>query len=396
MTPPSVVYVVPDKMGGMLNIVRSLVAHRGAGAMPHHVVLTDNRLSTDTRDGGRFDADSQVTVEYALPVENVRAVLRRLARAIPPGGGVLVANDLIELAMLHVHDPGRMVVQILHGDHDYYYDLAERHQSVIDVFAAYSRKMYDTLRARLPHRATDVLHLPYGVPLPARARAAHDGPLRLLYAGRLEDGQKGVFDLPAIDRALAAAGVAVTWTIVGGGPDEEALRARWTPGAAPVTWRGVLSNDATLAALPDFDVFVLPTRAEGFPVALVEAMAAGLVPVVSDIPSGVPEVVAAGQTGLVPPVGDTAAFAAAIASLARDRTRLDAMSAAARRSVAERFDPYARTAAYEAVYADWAARRRPRDPSPLPYGSRLDWPFVPNALVRTVRTAIRRRQGKPV
>ena len=85
------------------------------------------------------------------------------------------------------------------------------------------------------------------------------------------------------------------------------------------------------------DIFVLPTRVEGFPVALVEAMGAGVVPVVSNIESGVPEVIASARTGERPPVGDIRAFAAAIAALDRDRPRLAAMGAAARQSIVERF-----------------------------------------------------------
>ncbi len=391
---PNVVYVVPDKMGGMLNIVASLVAHR-SGPMPHHVILTDNRLSTDTRWGLRMVADTQQTVRYALPVESLPAVMARLARAVPPGGGVLVTSDLLELAMLHRHDPGRMVAQILHGDHDYYYDLAERHQAVIDVFVAYSRVMYDTLRRRLPHRADDVVHLPYGIPLPSRMRAAAPGPLRLVFAGRLEHGQKGVFDLPEIDAALAGAGVDVRWTIIGGGPDEDELRRRWT--SARVEWAGILPNQTLLDRLADFDVFVLPTRAEGFPVGLVEAMAAGLVPVVSDIPSGVPEVVDEGITGLRPAVGDVAGFASAIGALAGDRATLETMSGAARVAVEARFEARARTAGYEALYAEWQTRRRPRPARvPLPYGSRLDQPWIPNLVVRGIRTMVRTYQGKPV
>jgi glycosyltransferase involved in cell wall biosynthesis len=389
--PANVVHVVPAKMGGVLNIVASLLAHR-SGPLPQHVILADNRLSTDTRFTGTLAADTQQTVRYALPVENLHAVLARLNRAIPPGGGTLVAHDVLELALLHRYDPGRMVVQLLHGDHAYYYDLADRHQAVIDVFVAYSRAMYDALRRRLPHRADDVVYLPYGVPLPSRTRTPVGGPLRLLFAGRLEHGQKGVFDLPEIDRALGD--VDVQWTVIGGGPDEATLRRRWP--SARVDWPGVLTHDALLDRLPSFDVFVLPTRREGFPVALVEAMAAGLVPVVSDIASGVPEVVDEGVSGLRPPVGDVAAFARAIAALAGDRTRLDAMSRAARAAVASRFDARARAADYEALYAQWQTRRRPRPARmPLPYGSRLDQPWLPNALVRGVRTVVRLSQGKP-
>jgi glycosyltransferase involved in cell wall biosynthesis len=391
---PSVVYVLPDKLGGMLNIVRALLANRAPDGLRYHAVLTDNLLSTDTRFSGSMGADGQCTVRYRSPTENLFAVLRRLRAAIPDGGGVLVSNDQVELALAHAYDLGRAVVQILHGDHDYYYDLAARHEGVIDAFVAYSAAMRDGLRRRLPHRHADIHHLPYGVALPPRVRQAHPGALRLVFAGRLEHGQKGVFDLPSIDAALRRRGVEVAWTMIGGGPDAEALAARFR--GPHVRYEGALSHDQTLARLSDFDVFVLPTRAEGFPVALVEAMGAGLVPVVSDIPSGVPEVVEGGRTGLLPRVGDVEGFADAIASLDRDRGRLESMSAACRDVATTRFDPRARTREYQALYARWQTLRRPRPAhTDVPYCTRLDRPWIPNLAVKTVRTLIRRAQGRP-
>jgi glycosyltransferase involved in cell wall biosynthesis len=394
VTGDRVVYVVPDKMGGQLNIIASLLACRQPDAMRHDAVLTHNRLSTDTRFARQLQADHQTTVEYSLPTENIYAVLRRLQRAIGIPGGVLVSNDLLELALLHVHDPGMMVVQILHGDHAYYYDLAARHERVIDVFVAYSRAMYEGLRTRLPHRADDVMYLPYGVPLPARRRAAQPGPLRLVFAGRIEHGQKGVFDLPRIDRELQDRGVPVQWTVIGAGPHDVALRAEWS--GPHITWTGELPHATLLAAIADQDVFVLPTRAEGFPVALVEAMAAGLVPVVSNIRSGVPEIVDDGVNGYRPEVGDIRGFADAIARLAADRACLEAMSRAAHERVASTFEVTARVAAYQQLYQQWRERRRPRPPRLLlPYGSRLDHPWMPNLAVRGIRSFLRRRQGKP-
>jgi len=59
------------------------------------------------------------------------------------------------------------VIQILHGDYDYYYDLAERHQDVIDAFIVGGRTLERKLTARLPERARDVYRLPYGIPVAA-------------------------------------------------------------------------------------------------------------------------------------------------------------------------------------------------------------------------------------
>src|SRR5205823_6208080 len=120
---------------------------------------------------------------------------------------------------------------------------------------------------------------------------------------------------------------------------------RW-PASQTVVYRGALTNRETVDALADHDVFVLPTRHEGLPVGLVEAMGAGLVPIVSDIESGVPDVVTAGINGLMPGVADIDGFAAAITRLASARTLLETMSAAARRTIEERFDIRERVADY--------------------------------------------------
>jgi glycosyltransferase involved in cell wall biosynthesis len=394
LTSPSVVCIVPDKLGGMLNIVEGLFRYRRPDGFAYAAILTHNPLQTDARFGGRFNADYQASFEFRSPVENFHAVLRRLRAAVPPGEGVLIANDLLELALASAFDCGRTVIQILHGDSDYYYDLAARHENVIDAFVVYGRTMERKLKARVPHRAADVYFLPYGVTEPPRRRTASPGTLRLLFAGRFEHGQKGVLDLPLIDRALAERGVDVSWTMVGAGPDEQRLREAWT--SERVTFLGPKTSAEVIDIASRHDVFVLPTRYEGVPVALIEAMSVGLAPVVSRVESGVTEILSDGKTGLMPPAGDVAAFAGAIESLDRDRALLESIGDAAWRYVATAHDMRERTDAYQALFARYHELRRPRPGDVIvPYGSTLDRPWIPNVAVRTVRSVIRRAKGKP-
>jgi glycosyltransferase involved in cell wall biosynthesis len=391
---PSVVSVLPDKLGGALNIVEGLYRHRMPDGLAYGVILTHNPLWTDARFGGRFHTDYQATFEFKTPVENLYAVVRRLHAAIPVGDGILVANDLLELAMASACDCGRAVVQILHADTDYYYDLAARHEDVVDAFVVYGRTMGRRLKDRLPHRSSDIYFLPYGMPAPPRRRTPVSGKLRLLFAGRLEDRQKGVLDLPSIDRILVERGVDAQWTIVGSGPDEETLRQAWT--SSRVSFVGTKTHAEVFDIASEHDVFVLPTRWEGVPVALLEAMSVGLVPVVSRVESGVAEILTDGITGLMPPVGDCGAFADAIAALHANRQKLESMSAAAAAYVEEHHDVRERTDAYQALFAQYEQLKRPRTrQGVLPYGSRLDSPWLPNAAVRAVRSVIRRAKGKP-
>lgn len=393
---PNLVYVSPDKMGGVISIIANLLQHRRPDEFRHCAVLTHNHLDTDTRFNRPLTADQQISFEQRLPIENLRSVMRRLAAAIPPGPGVLVSNDFLELAMLTRHDTGHTVFQLLHGDHEYYYDLAEKHEAVIDAYIAYSRAMYEKLLLRLPHRRDTIFHLRYGIPLPPQVRSPKPGPLRLLFAGRLEHGQKGIFDLPQIDARLLELGVDVTWTLVGDGPHREQLLNLWPP-TERVRYLGQLTNAEVMQQGALHDVFVLPTRAEGFPVALLEAMGAGLVPVVSNIETGVPEVVTSGVTGFTPEVGDIAGFAAAIAELAANRDRMETMSQAVRALVVSQFDIRERVAEYQSLFARYRELRRPRPANiKLHYGSRLDNPWIPNAVVFPIRYGIRLMKGKRV
>jgi glycosyltransferase involved in cell wall biosynthesis len=383
---PEVAYVLPNKLGGVFSYVANLLAHRRPDGFSYAAVRTQNATERDRTIDESLGADREVRFDYRLPNENVHAVLRRLARTIPYGPGVVVANDWIELALTSIHDTGRAVFAINHGDFDFYYDLAVRHQHTIDAFVTYTERMAQRLRELLPDRHESIFLLPYGVDIPAAVRRPAPGKLRLLYVGRLST-DKGVFDLPLIDRRLRELGVDPSWTLQGAGPDEQALRAAWTD-RSDIRWFGQRDKAEVLRLYNDHDVLVMPSRNEGLPVALLEAGAAGVVPVVSDLPSGIPDVVTPGVSGYRPGVGDIGAFADAIASLDRDRARVEEMSGAVRHTVATRFDANERTAGYQQLFGRWQELKRPRPVNPrLVYGSRLDRPWMPNAAVRMIRSA---------
>ena len=97
-------------------------------------------------------------------------------------------------------------------------------------------------------------------------------------------------------------------------------------------WRGDL--EAIYGAT---DIFVLTSRNEGTPVALIEAMAAGVAVVSTDV-GGIGDVVTGPDLGLLVPSGDADALAAAVASLAASPERRRELGCRARASVRERFD----------------------------------------------------------
>jgi len=147
--------------------------------------------------------------------------------------------------------------------------------------------------------------------------------------------------------------------IVAGGddpdkPDALARRVVRRAEAAGVRFLGQRSDvDRLYAAM---DLFVLASHREGFPRAAMEATAMGLPVVATDI-RGCRQVVDPGVTGLLVPVGDPAALAAAVAAIGDDQGRRAAMARAARHRALERFDEDRVVATVLATYREVAARK---------------------------------------
>jgi glycosyltransferase involved in cell wall biosynthesis len=137
--------------------------------------------------------------------------------------------------------------------------------------------------------------------------------------------------LAAVPRILARhPGASVT--LVGDGPRREALEtlARALGVSAAVHFLGECRDVAPVLA--GHDLFVLPSRSEAFPNALIEAMATAL-PVVATSVGGIPEVVRSGENGLLVPPDDAPALADAIVALMDDPARAAALGRAARADV---------------------------------------------------------------
>lgn len=139
---------------------------------------------------------------------------------------------------------------------------------------------------------------------------------------RLEEPTKGLTVLLNALAQLHQRGGALPFQLllVGEGPAERDLRQLSEKlGLRDIVVFAGLRKDVE-RILPLLDVFVLPSLSEGFGIALVEAMAAGL-PVVATSVGGIPEVVQTGATGVLVPPGDSVALADAMEELMNNSSK---------------------------------------------------------------------------
>jgi len=122
-----------------------------------------------------------------------------------------------------------------------------------------------------------------------------------------------------------------------------------------IIWTGHREDVHELLAATD--LFALPSLEESLPLAILEAMAAGL-PVVATTVGGIPECVSHGETGALVPPADSDALAEAIVAIVRDPALQRRFGKAARKRVLQSFSPESQTARMEKVFQRVVGRRR--------------------------------------
>jgi glycosyltransferase involved in cell wall biosynthesis len=136
--------------------------------------------------------------------------------------------------------------------------------------------------------------------------------------------------------ALGRVGRPVRLEVFGDGAERRGLQKLAAACGVDATFHGHVA-DAT-DRLGTLDVFVLPSRAENFPIALLEAMSWALPSVATSV-GGVPEMVEPGESGLLVPPDDVDALAAAVIDLIGNPESARRIGAAAASRVADRYDP---------------------------------------------------------
>lgn len=316
--------------------------------------------------------------------ERVRWLVLSLMQMQPD---VLVPNVVLPAyyAARWARAAGVPTVGVIHSDDPFHHALIERFvcgrpedQLSALVCVSQSLEAQAHKQALLVSRRPQIARIPCGVPLPQAQAQPPAERFRMIYVGRLVDEQKRASD---VARALVAATRAIPGAeavMYGEGHARPAIEAMLADSDAPVRLGGALAPEAVQAAMLDAHALVLLSDYEGLPIALMEAMSCGVVPICSPMRSGIAELVTDDVNGMIAP--DRAeGFVAKASQLRQDVALWQRMSAVARATIATNYSDQAATMRWAALLGELGRARSPGIISPP---VRLDLPHYHDAFAR--------------
>jgi glycosyltransferase involved in cell wall biosynthesis len=253
-----------------------------------------------------------------------------------PDAYIVSASPDVGWLALPLLDNSIATLSIAHNDVNAFYEPLKHYGPFIDCAVGVSQTTYNKIIQNCSVPSQRARHIPYGVRALSSEQislktSAPEQPLKIGYVGRIVQEQKRVMDFVPLVAELAKRDVSFELKLIGDGPDRAELQNAFTKAGLTnyVEFLGWLTTARVKEELRGLDVFALLSDYEGLPVALLEAMAFGVAPVVTNTESGNTQLVRDGENGYVVAVGNIQAFSEHIESLARDRDTLKSIGRAA-------------------------------------------------------------------
>jgi glycosyltransferase involved in cell wall biosynthesis len=227
----------------------------------------------------------------------------------------------------------------IHSDDPEYWALADAcgPNRSSGAWVAVSEAIANEARIRYP--AADVRFIPYGVRIPDVQSNWNSERFRIVYSGRMVERQKCISKVLDVFAAACEMCPKIEAVFIGDGAERSAIEKSVADMRLQdrITFTGRLDADGVQQELLSSQAILLMSDFEGLPLSLLEAMSCGVVPVVRNIRSGIPEIIHNGRTGFLVE-DDVNAAAQTLSDLASDMYLWQSVSAQARELAVSRYD----------------------------------------------------------
>jgi glycosyltransferase involved in cell wall biosynthesis len=372
--------------GGVLSVIRNLLLYNQNNEIENHVIYTINQDECESFDILNLKGATSELVFYYSPKWNFYYTCRQLSKCLPIEKAVLVAHDWLELGMVSNLGLQNPVVQVVHGNYKYYHDLALLHKEVIDAYITVSEDIYSNLLNLNSSIKSKLFYLRFPVQDIRFSKKKFENIKIAFLANQLTDKNKNISILLQLDKLLLDNEYYFEWHIGGNNFFKDDKLKNWLEdNKSRIYFHGFIAPEEISSLYDKCNIFILPSFHEGLPVSVVESMKAGLIPLVTNWGKSINELVIDNDTGFYILPDDPVNIYEILTGFVDKNKSLDVMSLKSSEAANNLFDPYLNTENYEKIFI-LSYSKGTMKYSKRVYGSTLDKKWIPNIVVKAIRS----------
>ncbi len=383
-------FVAENALGGVISVLTGLIELLDSDQFECHIALINYSWRNVTPASDVFKAmDLDPHIIDISHSKNKYRVLDGFQREFIGKMDLIVSGDQYEMIAYCIGMLRIPHVMIVHTDGDYETRIVHEFSGIIDYYAPISEQVGENVKAAIGHDQA------YKIRKCSHALPVYDLPIMdpqsdrftIAFVGRFNK-IKGVEHIIHIGELLRERSCDFDFIFITNGIDQNWFKERWVYDDNSV-YHVNIPNQEVQSILSKANVILMPSLSEGFPVALVEAMRRGLVPVCSDLRTAFPELIDNGINGYMINVDQPQKFRDVLMNLNDDRHLLANMSRLCLQRVEEKFNPYKNALAYQNVFLEAIKKQNGRSYPDFKHRlGRLDRPYVPDFLFGLLRSII--------
>jgi glycosyltransferase involved in cell wall biosynthesis len=371
--------------GGVHSVINNLISFDKEVSLVSEVVYIVENKHKNSYFRFHFNQSIKEHFFFYDKMSNLNYQFQQLYKIFNDENAILVAHDWFELGMISHLAIKNPVISILHGNYEYYYELYKKHKNSVSFFLCVSKALHNKLITDYNGIRDKIFHYSYPVKNRPFSFIDHNKISIIFVASNLADPNKNLACIQAIELYLIEEHVYAEWHIIGAGIELPQLQKNLGISPERLFHYANVDNIDMDGIYSKANIFLMPSYNEGLPVSLVEAMKNGLVPIVNSWNGSAEQLVETNVSGYIVQNNEPMEYSKYIIYLSKNPRKIFELSIAAYNCSHHLHDETLQVIEFKTYLKDAVALNTIRKKEKV-YGSRLDSPFIPAFLTKTLRS----------
>ncbi len=383
MQKKKICFVAENAVGGVIYVIKNLITALHENF--NFGVLLINYEWRNVTPANYIFENNQIEINeiYLSQKQNKYKVLKK-AGDILSAYNLIVASSIYEITAYNIAKLNIPLVLMIHGDTETEIKMSNylNKYNIVDLYIPISQKIFDSCEKHLQNK--HISYLRHVIP-EFKIETKRNKEFTIIFVGRYNK-TKGADKLTEIANRLYEKDKTINYILITDGVNEKQFKKDWKPIDKTKFYHNI-PNKQVQSLFAQSHIILSPSRNEGLPLTLIEALRQGVVPVSSNLETGFQEVITQGENGFRCNFQDTECFVEKILILKNNTNKYNKLSLNAKKYTSQYYDYKINTCAYKNSFFDLLnSENKKKDILKKVYIlGKLDKPYISDNLFSVVK-----------